>query len=80
LLQKTKRRPGLEGDSIRKFPPLPLTRPTTVLNWRRFGLDLIRVEDKSGDFAFKRALVRDALYHSLLTEAELRRDKRRTDT
>jgi len=38
-------------------------------------LDLIRVEDKSGDFAFKHALVRDALYQSLLTEAELRRDR-----
>jgi hypothetical protein len=33
------------------------------------ALDLIRVEDKSGEFAFKHALVRDALYQSLLTEA-----------
>jgi class 3 adenylate cyclase/tetratricopeptide (TPR) repeat protein len=35
------------------------------------ALDLIRVEDKSGDFAFKHALVRDALYQSLLTEARV---------
>ena len=33
------------------------------------ALDLVRREDKSGDYAFKHALVRDALYQSLLTEA-----------
>ena len=32
-------------------------------------LDLIRRESKSSDYAFKHALVRDALYQSLLTEA-----------
>ena len=31
-------------------------------------LDLILREDKSDDYAFKHALVRDALYQSLLTE------------
>jgi class 3 adenylate cyclase len=31
------------------------------------ALDLIHVEAKSGDYAFKHALVRDALYQSLLT-------------
>jgi class 3 adenylate cyclase len=33
------------------------------------ALDLVIRESKSGDCAFKHALVRDALYHSLLTEA-----------
>jgi class 3 adenylate cyclase len=33
------------------------------------SLDLIRVEGKSGGYVFKHALVRDALYQSLLTEA-----------
>ena len=33
------------------------------------ALDLVRPDSKSGDFAFKHALVRDALYQSLLTEA-----------
>ena len=33
------------------------------------GLDLIRPEGKSSEFAFKHALVRDALYESLLTNA-----------
>jgi class 3 adenylate cyclase len=33
------------------------------------GLDLVRPEGGSGDYAFKHALVRDALYHTLLTEA-----------
>ena len=33
------------------------------------ALDLIRPEGLSGDYAFKHALVRDALYESLLTEA-----------
>jgi class 3 adenylate cyclase/tetratricopeptide (TPR) repeat protein len=32
------------------------------------SLDLIHPEDKSSDYIFKHALVRDALYHSLLTE------------
>jgi class 3 adenylate cyclase/tetratricopeptide (TPR) repeat protein len=32
------------------------------------ALDLIHVEGKSGDFVFKHALVRDALYQSLLSE------------
>ena len=32
------------------------------------ALDLVRREDKSGDYEFKHALVRDALYQSLLTE------------
>ena len=32
------------------------------------ALDLVHREGKSGDFAFKHALVRDALYQSLLTE------------
>jgi predicted ATPase len=32
------------------------------------ALDLILPEEKSGDYAFKHALVRDALYQSLLTE------------
>jgi class 3 adenylate cyclase/tetratricopeptide (TPR) repeat protein len=32
------------------------------------ALDLIRLEGKSGEYAFKHALVRDALYQSLLTE------------
>jgi predicted ATPase len=31
-------------------------------------LDLIRLDDRSSDYTFKRALVRDALYQSLLTE------------
>ena len=31
-------------------------------------LDLVHIESKSGDYIFKHALVRDALYHSLLTE------------
>ena len=33
------------------------------------ALDLVRSEGKSSDYAFKHALVRDALYQSLLTEA-----------
>ena len=33
------------------------------------ALDLIHLEEKSGDYAFKHALVRDALYQSLLNEA-----------
>ena len=33
------------------------------------ALDLVRLEGKSGDHVFKHALVRDALYQSLLTEA-----------
>lgn len=33
------------------------------------ALDLIRVDAKSSEFAFKHALVRDALYESLLTDA-----------
>jgi class 3 adenylate cyclase/tetratricopeptide (TPR) repeat protein len=33
------------------------------------ALDLIRPEGESGEFAFKHALVRDALYESLLTDA-----------
>ena len=33
------------------------------------ALDLVLREGKSGDYAFKHALVRDALYQSLLTEA-----------
>jgi predicted ATPase len=32
------------------------------------ALDLIRLDDRSSDYAFKHALVRDALYQSLLTE------------
>ncbi len=32
-------------------------------------LDLVRSEDRSRDYSFKHALVRDALYQSLLTEA-----------
>jgi predicted ATPase len=32
------------------------------------ALDLVHRESKSGDYAFKHALVRDALYQSLLTE------------
>jgi hypothetical protein len=32
------------------------------------ALDLVHIESKSGDYIFKHALVRDALYHSLLTE------------
>jgi predicted ATPase/class 3 adenylate cyclase len=32
------------------------------------ALDLVRLEDKSGDYAFKHALVRDALYQSLLSD------------
>jgi len=32
------------------------------------ALDLVRLEGKSGEYAFKHALVRDALYQSLLTE------------
>ena len=32
------------------------------------ALDLVRREGKSSDYAFKHALVRDALYQSLLTE------------
>ena len=31
-------------------------------------LDLVRLDGKSGDYAFKHALVRDALYQSLLTD------------
>jgi predicted ATPase len=31
------------------------------------SLDLIHQESKAGDFGFKHALVRDALYQSLLT-------------
>jgi hypothetical protein len=31
-------------------------------------LDLIHVEDKSGEIVFKHALVRDALYDSMLNE------------
>ncbi len=31
------------------------------------ALDLVHPEGKSGDYAFKHALVRDALYQSLLT-------------
>jgi class 3 adenylate cyclase len=34
-------------------------------------LDLIRPEGKSGDYAFKHALVRDALYYSLLTRPRI---------
>jgi predicted ATPase len=33
------------------------------------ALDLVHVAGKSGDYLFKHALVRDALYQSLLTEA-----------
>jgi hypothetical protein len=33
------------------------------------ALDLVHPEGKSGDYAFKHALVRDALYQSLLTDA-----------
>ena len=33
------------------------------------ALDLVRLEDKSGDYLFKHALVRDALYQSLLSDA-----------
>jgi AAA ATPase domain/Adenylate and Guanylate cyclase catalytic domain len=33
------------------------------------ALDLVHLDSKAGDFAFKHALVRDALYQSLLTEA-----------
>ena len=33
------------------------------------ALDLVRLEGKSGDYSFKHALVRDALYQSLLSEA-----------
>ena len=33
------------------------------------ALDLVRRESKSGDYSFKHALVRDALYQSLLSEA-----------
>jgi predicted ATPase len=32
------------------------------------ALDLVRFDGKSGDYAFKHALVRDALYQSLLTD------------
>jgi hypothetical protein len=32
------------------------------------GLDLVRIDAKSGDYAFKHALVREALYQSLLTD------------
>ena len=32
------------------------------------ALDLVRSDGKSGDYAFKHALVRDALYQSLLTD------------
>ena len=32
------------------------------------ALDLVRLDGKSGDYAFKHALVRDALYQSLLTD------------
>ena len=32
------------------------------------GLDLVRPEGKSADYLFKHALVRDALYQSLLSE------------
>ena len=33
------------------------------------ALDLVRPEDNSSDYVFKHALVRDALYQSLLSEA-----------
>jgi predicted ATPase len=33
------------------------------------ALDLVRLEGKSGDYSFKHALVRDALYQSLLSDA-----------
>jgi predicted ATPase len=33
------------------------------------ALDLIRLEGKSGDYSFKHALVRDALYQGLLSDA-----------
>jgi tetratricopeptide (TPR) repeat protein len=33
-------------------------------------LDLVRAEGKSGDYVFKHALVRNAIYHSLLTESQ----------
>jgi class 3 adenylate cyclase/tetratricopeptide (TPR) repeat protein len=33
------------------------------------ALDLVRLEDRSNDYLFKHALVRDALYQSLLTDA-----------
>jgi len=33
------------------------------------ALDLVRLQDRSSDYEFKHALVRDALYQSLLTEA-----------
>jgi predicted ATPase len=33
------------------------------------GLDLVRLDGKSGDYSFKHALVRDALYQSLLSDA-----------
>jgi hypothetical protein len=33
------------------------------------ALDLVRLDDKSGDYLFKHALVRDALYQSLLSDA-----------
>ncbi len=32
------------------------------------GLDLVRIDAKSGDYTFKHALVREALYQSLLTD------------
>ena len=35
------------------------------------ALDLVRSESKSSDYSFKHALVRDALYQSLLTEARM---------
>ena len=34
-------------------------------------LDLIHPESKSGDYSFKHALVRDALYQSLLTDSRV---------
>ena len=35
------------------------------------ALDLVRGEGKSSNYSFKHALVRDALYQSLLTEARM---------
>jgi hypothetical protein len=60
----------------RQFDPLLLARVVGQTNideplTKMQALDLILREPKSGDYAFKHALVRDALYQSLLTEARM---------
>ena len=72
---KSKDRALLQAASVigRQFDPSVLaglvgeTHIDDRLNAMR-GLDLIRFEEKAGNYAFKHALVRDALYQSLLNE------------